>query len=157
LRHWFLETKLSPVSLSSQWATRGDPNPSAATFHHLLLPMPPLESTVGTTRRVDKDGGGVAFVHLSHGGGLGRVGFIEARQARRSAMEAARRSRILLKRSSLDVQAGKCARYAHPPLLSSSPPPPHPTPCCWGQTTSPLFADGGSTPRVVVEVIAGSF
>jgi hypothetical protein len=36
--------------------------------------MPPPESTAGTTRRVDKDDGRVAIVHLLHGGYSSRGG-----------------------------------------------------------------------------------
>jgi hypothetical protein len=36
--------------------------------HLLLLTMPPLELTAGTTHRAGKDGSSVAFVHFSRGG-----------------------------------------------------------------------------------------
>jgi hypothetical protein len=66
--------------------------------------------------------------------------------------EAACHNQILRGRSSLGVQAGRCAQYVHPP--------PYPLPLelrSGAQTTSPLVVGGGSAPRVVVEVDAGRF
>jgi hypothetical protein len=82
----------------------------------LLLAMPPPELTASTTQRVNKDGGGMTFVHLSCGGGPGQSGELSRRgELGDSAAEAVHCGRILCGRSSLSNQAGRCTWYVRPP------------------------------------------
>jgi hypothetical protein len=75
--------------------------------HLLLLTMPPLELTAGTTHRAGKYGGGVAFVHFSRGGHWG-WGEESSRLGGAPRLD-------LPEWSSLGDHAGGCAQFARAP------------------------------------------